>query len=254
MRWKNPLSSGLKRSIESLPDRVMQGFGVGMEISRMRAAREQAAQDRANEAARYRQETARRAQERQQDIDWRAGQANTSAEQWAAEQAFRQRAFEAQQAEAERERKAREAAAEAARLAAPAREQREGELHAAKVGVMRSQAASNFARAKATNVRAQQLKDTERKQDEATRQFIALSTEARNAARALVELQEQGADDSEIFKAYNRAQKAREHVEAASQQLDILEAYRLKQQQDAAQDWAELQEDMARIRDERSQD
>jgi beta-mannanase len=248
MRWKNPLSSGLKRSIESLPDRVMQGFGVGMEISRMRAAREQAAQDRANEAARYRQETARRAQERQQDIDWRTGQANTSAEQWAADQAFRQRAFEAQQAEAERERKAREAAAEAARLRAPIEEQRAAERHAADIAERKARAAASYARAGTSRARTKQIGEAQRQQEYLTNQYNALRNRADQAVNQYKDLLDSSDDEAMIDRAKTAAQEALRAVDTVSRRLSILQGYQTAGEEEELRDLREMDEQMRRER------
>jgi colicin import membrane protein len=248
MRWKNPLSSGLKRSIESLPDRVMQGFGVGMEISRMRAAREQAAQDRANEAARYRQETARRAQERQQDIGWRAEQAKTSAGQWAADQAFRQKAFEAQQAEVERERQAREAAAEAARLRAPIEEQRAAERHAVDIAEKKARAAAGYARAGTSRARTKQIGDVMRQQEILTRQYDALRNRADQAIKQYVDLSESAYDEGLIEQARKAAEEAVRTADSVHRKLAILQGYQTAEEEAELRELREMDEQMRRER------
>lgn len=194
MRWKNPLSSGLKRSIETLPDRVMQGFGVGMEISRMRAAREQAAQDRANEAARYRQETARRAQERQQDLDWRTGQAKTSGDQWAAEQALRQQAFDAQQAREDYDRQAREAAAAREAEYGPSEEARKAETHRANLALLQAKARREAAGAGLYGAQAGQLRKGRQLSNQQVEQFRAMTQYSNALAERLKQLDEAAAD------------------------------------------------------------
>lgn len=251
MRWKNPLSSGLKRSIESLPDRVMQGFGVGMEISRMRAAREQAAQDRANEAARYRQETARRAQERQQDIDWRTGRTKTEDERYAAQEAFRRQQFETQRADVERERQERAAAAEAARLRAPIEEQRAAERHAAEVAERRARAAASHAQAGASRARTKQISDVMRQQEVLTRQYDSLRNRADQAIQQYVSLSDSADDEKLIEQARKAAEEAVRTADSVHRKLAILQGYQTADEEAELRDLREMDEQMRR---ERSQD